>query len=372
MKVTIWDLDYYYDNLKVNCFNPDAMKISSFHKQNGDIINFVTKKDDIYRPYDIYYLIKEKKSTPNPPFDFYTNPKVRWWGSQFKFRINWKMNDVMLACRPDYLLYPEKNTVIERSEQIRLLNDEGQKLPIKQDWHNSFKNKKVLVTDKNLWTTSPENTISALEELITIENVSFFEPIWLPRIANDSTILNLFLKLNIKKGADVDWIPIRKKDYEVCAQSWLRVKKQWPTVRIGPLEIKTDVSEHWNNREKALQDFEEYKRICLDAKERHIDIRILPISRRLDSPYFMIFETISKWTMFGWTYSWLEWLTIAYGPGLRSGYNTDFWSHPSKWNEVFRDLLRQTYEDKDFITCHQLSENDIPWSIWKKEFEYGI
>jgi len=54
------------------------MKISSFYKQKGDKVNFVLKKDDIYRPYDLYYVIKEKGSTPNPPLDFFTNSKVRW------------------------------------------------------------------------------------------------------------------------------------------------------------------------------------------------------------------------------------------------------------------------------------------------------
>ena len=58
MRVTIWDLDYYYSSTKVDCFNPDVMKISSYHKQLGDQVNFVLKEDDIYRPYDLYYIIK--------------------------------------------------------------------------------------------------------------------------------------------------------------------------------------------------------------------------------------------------------------------------------------------------------------------------
>ena len=53
------------------------MKISSYHKQLGDQVNFVIKQDDIYRPYDLYYIIKENSKTPNPPFDFFTNSKVR-------------------------------------------------------------------------------------------------------------------------------------------------------------------------------------------------------------------------------------------------------------------------------------------------------
>ena len=43
------------------------------------------------------------------------------------------MDNVMLAVRPDYLLYPEKETKFERAEQIRLLGNEGKLLPISQD-----------------------------------------------------------------------------------------------------------------------------------------------------------------------------------------------------------------------------------------------
>ena len=78
MRVTIWDLDYYHAKEKVNCFNPDVMKISSYHKQMGDTINFVTTQDDIRRPYDLYYIIKEDNKTPNPPLDFFTTRKIRW------------------------------------------------------------------------------------------------------------------------------------------------------------------------------------------------------------------------------------------------------------------------------------------------------
>ena len=69
MRVTIWDLDYYYAKDKRNCYNVDAMRISSFHKQSGDYVNFVRTEDDIRRPYDLYYIIKEKSTTPNAPLD---------------------------------------------------------------------------------------------------------------------------------------------------------------------------------------------------------------------------------------------------------------------------------------------------------------
>lgn len=124
------------------------MKISSYHKQLGDTINFVTAQDDIRRPYDLYYIIKENSKTPNPPLDFFTNRKIRWWGNAYRVRVNWKMSDAMLGCRPDYLLYPEYNTQLERAEHVRFFNNNGVLLPVYQDYTNSLKKKKVIVTDK--------------------------------------------------------------------------------------------------------------------------------------------------------------------------------------------------------------------------------
>lgn len=39
----------------------------------------------------------------------------------------------MLICRPDYLLYPEKNTPLERAEHIRLLDSQGHLFAKRQD-----------------------------------------------------------------------------------------------------------------------------------------------------------------------------------------------------------------------------------------------
>ncbi len=376
MKVTIWDLDYYYAKEKVNCFNPDVMKISSYHKQCGDKVNFVIKADDIYRPYDLYYIIKENSKTPNPPFDFYTNSKVKWWGKANRIRINWKMSDVMMACRPDYLLYPEKNTVFERSEQLRFLNDKGDLLPIKQDWTNAFKNKKVIITDSNLWTTSRKNLIKVLEELKGIQNVSFFKPIWLPKLIGDEEIIQLFLELNLQQGSNLNWVPITLDKANDCIDLLKRFKEKWPYMKIGPLPIKIFWEEHWKDKNNALIDFTGIKEKIIKAKEEKIYIELRIMQSRLDSPYFLLFETIGEWTKEQFTISWLEWITKKYGPGLKGDWNRHFWSNPGEWNEVFRDLLRQTWNDTRFISLRwgdkSISENDIPWTIWKEEFRYGL
>lgn len=376
MKVTIWDLDYYYAAEKRNQFNPDVMKISSYHKQLGDQINFVLKEDDIYRPYDLYYIIKENNKTKNAPFDFYTNSKVRWWGKAYKHKINWKMSDVMLACRPDYLLYPEKNTVLERSEQLRLLNDKGELLPIKQEWRNSFKNKKVLITDTNLWTTSREVLIKVLKQLTNILNIAFFEPIWLPKIANDEELMQLFLGLHLQQGSNLTWTPIPISDYADCIAALERIKNKLYYVAIGPLPVKIYAEEHWRSPDAALADYRGLRDIILDSKKKKLRVEVKMLNSRLDTPYFLMFETFSEWTSQKWELSWLEWITQKYGPGLKFEWNSKYWNHPGRWSPVFRDLLRQTWEDSELLMMQwgtrSLSPNDIPWTLWKEEFKYGI
>lgn len=132
MRITIWDLDYYYSKER-NSFNADVMKIAGYHKQKGDAINFVLCKDDIYRPYDVYYIIKENNKTPNPPKDFFVNSKVKWYGKAFKARRNLWMSDEMIAARPDYLLYPNYAEKEHPYAQLRLFNDKAQLLNAVQD-----------------------------------------------------------------------------------------------------------------------------------------------------------------------------------------------------------------------------------------------
>lgn len=83
----------------------------------------------------------------------------------------------MLACRPDYMVYPEHNTPIERSEHVRLLGNDGKPLLVTQDISNTFKRKRTLVTDKNLWFANIENLKTALQRLTSFKNISFLHPI---------------------------------------------------------------------------------------------------------------------------------------------------------------------------------------------------
>ena len=370
MRVTIWDLDYYYTKKKTNCFNSTAMRISSYHKQMNDQINFVLKEDDIRRPYDIYYVIKEKEKTPNPPGDFFLNTKVRFIGKAFKMRA-WQLPDIMLAVRPDYLLYPEKNTRIERSEHIQLFNSQAKLLPRIQNYTNSFKGqKRVILTDKYMWFADKKSIIHAFKVLSEIKNLSFSEPIWIQKLYTDKELKDAFFKLNLTPGAHLEWLPVDAENFEEAFQVLLEAQNQWPQVAIGALTVKFKNLKHWDSWLAAYRDFNEIKSMILRGKKVGIQIKIDPFEQRIETPYFFLFEEISKWTLSPrGNLCWLEYLM-----GAHNGYGN--LNNPSAWWDTFRDLLRQTWEDREFLLLRRkdnyMSDNEIPWNLWKEEFKYGI
>lgn len=378
MRVTIWDLDYYHAKEKVNCFNPDIMKISSYHKQLGDTINFVTTQDDIRRPYDLYYIIKENSKTPNPPLDFFTNRKIKWWGNAYRVRVNWKMSDAMLGCRPDYLLYPEYNTQLERAEHVRFFNNNAELLPVYQDYHNAFKRKKVIVTDQYMWCASDSDIIKALQRLEETKNLYFLKEIRLQKIIYNEEVKKQFLKLIFTPGVNFKWSTIKLADFKAAFEFILELKKLNPKTSMGCLVIdySDEKNLHWVSKESAIKDFNIIKEYILLSKREKIRLKIKFPNSIAETPYFFFFAALAEWTN-GSKYrkSWLEYLTIKYA-GATADDAIFYWNRPKLWNEVFRDLLRQTYIDRDFLLegwgGKRFSENEIPWKLWEKEFKYGI
>ena len=379
MRVTIWDLDYYHAKEKVNCFNPDVMKISSYHKQLGDTVNFVTTQDDIRRPYDLYYIIKENNKTPNPPLDFFTNRKIRWWGNAYRVRVNWKMTDAMLGCRPDYLLYPEYNTQLERAEHVRFFNNNGVLLPVYQDYTNSFKKKKVVVTDKYMWIADNLSILEALKRLEETNNLYFLKQINLKKLIDDEKLKQQFLKLKFSPGVNFNWSKIKHSDFNKAIEFLIELKRRNPSTHMGCLQIDySDCgSAHWNDKESALKDFAEVKEFIVLSKRNKIRLRINIPEVPLETPYYYLFAVLAEWMDHKREYrrSWLEFLVYKF-TGFRGESAKMYWHHPYEWNEVFRDLLRQTFTDKDFLLSqwgdNKCSENEVPWKIWEEEFKYGI
>lgn len=374
-KVSIWDMDYYYN--RDNSPNPDVMRIASYHKQMGDEVNFVLKEEDIFRPYDLYYVVREKNDTPTPPAQFYTDHKVKWWGNAVRPLVHWRMSRVMMACRPDYLLYPRKeNGDLNRNQLIRLFDDKGQPLGKIQDYRNSFGGFKYTVEeDSSMWYSSVENVEKALEVLSECKNLSFSKAIWTPKLLANKNIQDLFLKLKLTSGSKLQWTPITIDQLPQMFELWQECKKVWPRVKVGTVYVKYNQQEHWKDRQAALDDFETMKKAIVYGKRLKMPICPVRIIKRLDTPYFALFEELTSFMEQKPQWSWLNYITWHYARLMGQDAKM-YWSMPARWNDVFRDLLRQTWEDKEFLLTEWgnkiCKDNEVPWLVLEKEFKYGI
>lgn len=378
MKITIWDLDYFDAASRTivapkTYFNTDAMKISGWHKKCGDQVNFVISNDDIYRPYDIYYLIKETKKSSTPPVDFYMNKKVRRTGAAWSGLKKWEISDDILGARPDYLLYPHYMDTKHPYAQIRLFNNKAKPLTTIQNWTNSME-EAVLVVDPVMWCASKNDIIQALKFLQTIKKVSFFEPIWLKKIIYDKDIINEFLKLNLFSVHKLRFTNVSINDFVAALDFIKQLRKYHPRIAKSIslyIDWYGNIEKHWTDKNAAIQDFEALKELIYMGKDEAIKLIIAPLKNRFDTPYFHLFEELYKWTSTNINWSWLEYLINTYQ------YQWDTLYTPNRWNEVFRDLLRQTWTDKKFLTYRNkikppISDNDIPWTVLEQEFKYGI
>ena len=239
MKITIWDMDFYYKKSFVP--NPLAMKISSFHKQQGDLVNFVSDEYEIFMSYDIYYLIREKDLTPKPPGRLLDDVKVRLIGRGMRFfRETWNPPEVIAAVRPDYQLYPEKEQDAYYNANIVQFYHNGNRLSLKQPFENAIKyHKKTLVIDKEFWDVSYEDIILCLQELTKYKNIAFLHPINLKKILKNSTVSDLFTKLDYSPGTIFRFRNNYGQDYEdaIVIFELIQKMKKYNTGEIGRAHV---------------------------------------------------------------------------------------------------------------------------------------
>ena len=64
MLISIWDLDWYHNhNIMPNI---QCMQLSSYCKQQGYSVNFITQEEHINLKCDKMYIFKEEEKTPMP------------------------------------------------------------------------------------------------------------------------------------------------------------------------------------------------------------------------------------------------------------------------------------------------------------------
>lgn len=375
MKVTIWDLDYYFSDEKGAKVNVDVQKISSYHKQKGDRVNFVTSERDIHRPYDIYYIVKENKNTPNPPMEFFMDPKVRWWGEAYVMKQNWKMSDAMLACRPDYLLYPERLSRDARAEQIRLLGNNNKLLPVIQDWGNTLKDKNYIVTDKKLWYTDEQTTIAALQRIQGVPNICFEAPIPIMTLKKHIEVLKEFWKLKFTKRSQIEFVRVFPDEIVDVFEFIVTFKSVFPNCPLPHLKVIYSRIP-WKTTKEAQEGMKLLRAIVVTAKRLNIYLDIIGPKKREETPFFFLPELMEEWCKLNFKMAWLEYLSVRFKVDKNYMSGSTDWNKPNKWHPLFRDAIRQTYEDAEFLLRkwgeERVSESEIPWKLWKETFKLGI
>lgn len=378
MNITIWDMDFYYHSSVE--FNTYVMKVSSYHKQRGDKINFVLQSCDINRPYDYCYLFRNNKDLPLPPVKMLVDKKhTRWLGRGIVGHKAWELSDEILGCRPDYQLYPnDLSTKIRRAERVRFFNNKGQLLPWIQQWDNTYHNKILLVDDENFWNGTDEEIKLVLERLQTCKNIGFSYPVDSKRLINDLPLKRLFLSLKFARGYQISWKIINQEDVKQSIEFLKEFKAHQRHLSVGTLIYdyrRTDKS-HWNSKQYAIEDFAAIRQWRLFALDRGVNINIIMPATRFETPYFELFEILALWMSTTKNISWLEWITWKYGHIKYGEAQYTYWLYPHKWSEMFRELLLQTYQYPDFITRQtknkKIASNRIPWNIWNETFKYKI
>lgn len=340
MNIGIWDMQYYKTK---KGFVVDLMKLSSYHKQLGDSVALIETELDLRRRYDLLYIYKANTNLASPPPSMMYSNKVKLMGEGFKYFNTWKVNDIILACRPDYLLYPSKSTREERADIVQFCNHEGRWLGLRQNPENSFSKKETLIADDAIWIASPETINDCLDEMLRMQNLSFLNPILLSSVLSDETIRKKFESLKLFSGCKLNFINDYGQDYSsalVIVDFIKNLRHNNPTF-TSPIIYFEPITNRHNSNEDGCRDFERCLKIIDLGKKERVRLVIGKVDR-LKTPYYCLFEELEKWSSNKgwWQDSLIEFMTkkqrVKFQCSVEKLMSEHMW-----WNdEVFYAMMR--------------------------------
>ena len=341
MRITIWDMDFFH---KLS-FKPNitVMKLSSFHKQQQHIINFVNDQEDTRYDFDMMYIVKEHERTPFPPSYLIDHKNVRLIGKEFKIYPNYfETNMIIDMVRPDYKLYnlPENN-IYSSSNMLQLLHG-NKKLPVRQNEENIQSGRTLnIITDKKLWQTDTATLIEILDELLNYNNIFFEHPVELKPILTNDTVKEKFSKLRFAAAVNQ---PFRNNyghefiDAKQIIDLFKDIKTNLPHVRLGVISFKTVIYEHWQKLDTGIQDLERCLQIIDYAKANKITIRFRSSNNRLITPFWPFFEVLDIWTEY---HKYKSFIQVMLEPARRRQKLKwyDILNNPKKWYSPRAEFL---------------------------------
>lgn len=354
MNINIYDMDYVYKQE----YGFLAMKISSYHKQRGDNVSLINTLD-LKQHYDVCYILMRDKTIQAPPLSAAMDRRSKIYG--VPYLSNWEPSDLILACRPDYTLFPEGSNRFERADALQFTNNKGKFLLVTQNADNAQTNKDTLVLDQGIWSMCKEDIITILDTLKTRKNINFLEPVSLRRML-EYPIGEKFLELSLSNSRPLVWtntMPFTDENVEKTIKFIVRFKDKFPNVQFGDISFYPLT----HNGKEPLQDLLRCCRLILLNKQYGCFIKISKLKNRLDSAFMHQYELMSRWSQVeNIKLSFFDFISKA--PRYKLNVSMEeFYAHDEWWtDEMFRCGI-----DWWLTTRDMLEEN---WALleWKDHY----
>ena len=348
MHVYIHDVDYMEKEVP----NFLAMRISSYHKQKGDGVTLLRKKDKLPRKPDLVYVLQQDESLKHPPVSLLMSARV--YG--IRYFTNWEPDAVILACRPDYLLYPRGRDKFERSDAVQLTDEHGHLLTVRQDDRNMETNKDTVVTDEHLWDCDNQVLCEALNMLKNRKNIYFLKPIKLSRILDDEEVTKAFLGLKIAQKVPLQW----ENSYPFVEEKVRKVMRFFDQYKIlHPHNIIGDL--HFYPKPHSTTDIENLRlelTVMQWMKTRCWQVKLDKLYTRLDSVYSHYYEIFHNWSLQPHL-SFFE--LIAQTPAKRLNMSIEqYYCHPELWTD---EMFRAGIEFYHIVVSNKWDTYD--WALWQ-------
>lgn len=305
-KIHIVDCDYLYGTSNIP--NYKAMKLSSYHKQLGDYVSFITEEYQLTGKHTILYLLRELRHTPFPPGDIVDDYRTVLIGKEFAIFEDVQEIPVEAAiCRPDYGIYKYKEpNKYDKASFVQFFQS-GKALKNMQDWKR-VDSKSVFIVDENFWDASPDAIVKALSTLKEERNILFLHPIKLKKLLDDN-VLNAFVSLKLAKFYKIKYNNNIGEDYESVIKAidiLHKLKKEFVYLNISSIPVKIITKDHWADRTNILYDYERCLKIMTYAQKKRVRINFKYPRLRLSSPSWQYFEFFKTWGNHYHTLSYIE------------------------------------------------------------------
>lgn len=365
MRVTIWDMDFFH---KLS-FKPNisVMKLSSFHKQQEHIINFVSTETDIDYDFDMMYIVREHERTPFPPSALLDHKNTRLIGKEFTIFPNYFQTNIVIdMVRPDYTLYNlQPDNIYAAANMVQVLH-KTDRLAVRQSEANvqKMRRKLTIITDPLIWQATDSVLIEVLDELLQYKNIVFEAPVELKTIMRNQAIRDRFIKLQFAVGVNQLIRNNYGNEFEE-AQELIdmvrQIKNNRPHIRFSPISFKTVIYEHWNNLDNGIKDLERCLKIMDYAKANKITIRFRSSSNRLITPFWPFFEPLDIWTEYHKYKSFIQ-LMLEPARKRQSLQWYDILNNPKKWYSPRAEFLLH------LLTQYPVLIRDYGFRLWGNRF----